>query len=905
MKVNQAKRRVLVQALSAREHTSVAKYVLNALRELGTYSILAAEAPTLASHLADRFVLNPEWSSEALIALARQERITQFLPLHGVDSPLLNFNDSHLSASKLTERHHWLTELAINNFNVPKFWFAHSRADFSEFSQNQSIHLIPTRSQPPFGDPDFAYRSFSSASACLNYLEEKSRDATLFQKNKNFSGMGFGRYLCELRPQKNSFIRVQCCFSENNAHIYDAYEISLASPGDYFTPQMIQGPISLNSSHKAELERLLAQVQSSHKIACVPWIIDFIELDDDKKLQIHDFRPGLDSSWVWAAGAGKDSVLAQLLAQMGLGDSPKKIAKIHYFQRKLPKMPKGNVLEAIKAPADKESINAVIKIVRPPSLEPGTHLPLRPSLYNNPIQLWSSSISEQDVGRGMLQLESEVFIETKNFAPIDPTFKSDRITPRVGVLEFLDPMHKFKVLQGNAGAIYYFGNIDRPWIEVLELLERGIFPEKLRGNFAFAYIPWEWPEQQRGPRLMAAVDHIASMPMFHSDRYISFHYSAIAAAVARDAGSEIHQPGFFDIGFYWESHFFWGFNASERTAITEIRRVPLGCYFERWQATNRGAHHEYLNIFSLMEDRPLDLGEFRETLESVIQRGCGEENALLLSGGTDSSTLLAAISRMGLKKKFTYVTACSKAETFSELPLISEMERLHNIRVERFWAPTILFQVEPFLLDPPSNNFFWREYSFHYRRGATASIYHPGLKSVMTGESGDQVFGGPKPRKIIPMILQKRDWNWRDVARQYIHLCMREVFLEWQGYANSPLVDAYLEKSAEAGNIYEETCARLETMLERMPSKDLLNRLLALNLYLKGPYGLFHYSQEPYPYYHPYSSWEIVRLGLATRSQDKMGNGGRLKDHYFRAYQEGLVERAWRAPKIGTAIPFR
>ena len=80
---------------------------------------------------------------------------------------------------------------------------------------------------------------------------------------------------------------------------------------------------------------------------------------------------------------------------------------------------------------------------------------------------------------------------------------------------------------------------------------------------------------------------------------------------------------------------------------------------------------------------------------------------------------------------------------------------------------------------------------------------------------------------------------------------------------------------------------------------------LNLNLLFKGPYRLFHYSQDTNNYVHPFSNWNIVSLALKTRSKDKIYNKGRLKEVYYQAYKDYLIEDIWNAPKTGTTIPIK
>lgn len=458
-------------------------------------------------------------------------------------------------------------------------------------------------------------------------------------------------------------------------------------------------------------------------------------------------------------------------------------------------------------------------------------------------------------------------------------------------MQFLDPYSRFQTLQGVHGTLHFSGEIGLTWKLALDLLDEGKFPADARGCFAFVYLPRAGSSSK-----VFAVDHLCTIPLFYSQKFVSYHYSTIAAAEHGEIGRTYE----FDREFFWESQLFWGYTVSERTVLRNIKRVCPGHYRKNDRSI------QYLDLRNEMGEAPLKLDEFRATLEAIIEKKSGERNAMLVSGGTDSATLMAAVSKLGIQKRFKIVSVRSDVEMFKETSLIESLAAKLDLHVHFFSAKTIRIQREPQVQAPPSEMFLWKDYSFYYRRQAVESIDDGrGFHAVFTGECGDQLFGGPKLAKQIPLILQNGNWGPRDLARQYLHLSMREAFGEWQGYLSSPLVDMYLKADPLFRTVYEEMIERIAVFFDSMTTPDVINRLLNINLVFKGPYRMFHYSQDAYRFVHPFSQWEMVRLALRTRSDSKVYNKGRLKEAFYQAYKDRLIDDIWEAPKIGTAIPIR
>ncbi len=458
-------------------------------------------------------------------------------------------------------------------------------------------------------------------------------------------------------------------------------------------------------------------------------------------------------------------------------------------------------------------------------------------------------------------------------------------------MQLLDPHHRFKSLSGTHGTLHHSGRVNFSWFEIIQKIENENFPENIRGNFAFIYIPFEHKKN-----FIAVVDHLTSVPLFISSHFCSSHFATLAEKEKTIKDFE------YDKEFYWESQLFWGYTASDRTTLTSIKRIPPG---HKWQ---NGKATKYLDLNQHIDTQKLSNAEFTETLERVIKREMGSMNGLLASGGTDSATLMAIVSKLKLQKKFRIMSVRSNIEIQNEKLLIDKLAKKINLEINYFDAPTLSVGKNKNSSDIPSEMFLWKDYSFLYRKMAVAHFDNQDLNCVFTGECGDQLFGGPKLAKQIPFLLQNKNWSSRDIAKQYINLSMRESALEWQGYQSSSLIEWYKTVDPDKNTfnrVYEETIERIANFFDSMDTTDLLNRLLNINLVFKGPYRLFHYSQDACYFSHPFADWEIVALSLRSRSQDKIYNKGRLKEIFYQSYQKHLINEIWEAPKTGTAIPIQ
>lgn len=445
------------------------------------------------------------------------------------------------------------------------------------------------------------------------------------------------------------------------------------------------------------------------------------------------------------------------------------------------------------------------------------------------------------------------------------------------------------------GTLYYWGNISAGFAALEKPLSERRVPQGLVGNFAWVYI--EKMQGNQRPWSVAMVDHLSSLPLFISDTAISYHFSTLVADF-----SARHPDFACDRHFFWESQLLWGFTVSRRTIVKGIERVrSCSVWID-------GEQRQQLDLNNFMGEEPLTPQRLREEILATLSAGIKPVTAALVSGGTDSATLLAAVAVLGIKDQVRFVSFHSPDEINNETAMLERLRKKLALEVTFFESPSLDVKLgvlpkagEPFA---PSNCFFWHDYSFYFRREAIVGVDKGDVVQGMSGECGDQLFGGPKTSKHMAFATQSSSWSARDIARQYIHLCMRESMLEWQGVKYSPLVEWYKQLDPIALEVYEDMIAHIAIIFESFQTNDLLNRFLNLNLLLKGRYRLFHYSQDAYDFFHPFAEWNLVSLALRSRSCDKIFSGGRLKEICYRAFEQELIEEIWNAPKTGNTVPI-
>jgi len=312
--------------------------------------------------------------------------------------------------------------------------------------------------------------------------------------------------------------------------------------------------------------------------------------------------------------------------------------------------------------------------------------------------------------------------------------------------------------------------------------------EKLEGMFAFAF--WDG----RSGHLLLARDRMGIKPLYYHAGPRGFAFASEVKVLERAQICSLtvdHDAV--------DSFLAYGAVIGPNTIFKEIRELEPG-HVLRVSARGEVAESEYWSLSrSLAESTPADCQDFDHAVEQIRERLEYAVNSHLvsdvpvgvfLSGGVDSS-LLALVASRYAKSPITLLTVAFPEQEFSELPYARQIARglPHHHEVVTL-TPEQLRDLLPLALgamDQPTvdgiNTFVIS------RVGAGL-----GLKVLLTGIGGDELFGGYTTFAKVPRLL-KYGAGLRPAARVLAKLRTKNP-IQWQKVADAGplrnLSEAYL-----------------------------------------------------------------------------------------------------------------
>lgn len=444
---------------------------------------------------------------------------------------------------------------------------------------------------------------------------------------------------------------------------------------------------------------------------------------------------------------------------------------------------------------------------------------------------------------------------------------------------FLPGSHPgFVTLRTPGSTLYHSGDASLPWATVQERLERGAFPTELRGNFAFV---WEGPDDT-----VAAVDHLATIPLFYSDTAVAPLFHELQATIA--------EPRVDGVCFQ-QMRTLLGHSIGERTTVAQIARLVPG------HSLARGKQVCFLDLGEIETDEALGPGPIGELVEMELKKRLapGRDNALLLSAGTDSTALAGVTRKLGLEPRFDYLHLYSDRQWLSEARLAQRVaqEMQLPLRMIRVRAAGHELPDEPARLRA-----FWLDDYFAAKVLGVRAAGHE-ASTLFTGELGDQLFGGPKTEILVHHLLARGRADARELAAVWLN--QAHSWGRASGFTPSLGMQKRLDEEPGFPAVLEELTEHLARTFREAKSRDLLNRVLLLNLVVKGPFRLYPSSQDPRRWALPFAAWSVVEQALRTPSRHKIAEGGTLKAIYRTLWGPWLSPIPWQTAKSGMRIPMK
>jgi asparagine synthase (glutamine-hydrolysing) len=404
--------------------------------------------------------------------------------------------------------------------------------------------------------------------------------------------------------------------------------------------------------------------------------------------------------------------------------------------------------------------------------------------------------------------------------------------------------------------------------------------QKLRGMFAFALY------DERKGRLLLVRDRLGKKPLhyaLHNDTLLFASEIKAILAVRPDLGKVNHEALL--------QYMYFGYVPDSATVFEAIQKLPPGhlLEFEKGKAHIRQYWDlpEYGTYDPNSEEELLDEME-RKLAEAVRIRLIADVPlGAMLSGGTDSSTIVALMSRASSQPVKTFSIGFRHAD-FNEAPYARLVAQTfgtdhHELIVEPDLVDTVTYLTnrleEPFADSSMLPTYF------------ICCLARKYVKVALSGDGGDEAFAGYDRYRIH---LEDRSHDWiplwaRRWYRQHVHPLIPyampgrnlaySISLPWQERYTEGI--SFQSFQREMGILTEEFVAEngaplalFRRYLDNAPARDPLSRVLYLDTKTYLPGDILT---------------KVDRMSMATSLEARVP----MLDHVFLEWVTGLAPR-WK-----------
>ena len=263
-------------------------------------------------------------------------------------------------------------------------------------------------------------------------------------------------------------------------------------------------------------------------------------------------------------------------------------------------------------------------------------------------------------------------------------------------------------------------------------------PGHLHGMFAF--VIWD----QRINRFFMARDRFDIKPLYWSQNARSFMFASTPQALlaSGEIDRSIDPAGL---------HFQYTLHAvipAPRTILNGIRKLEPGCF--AWvDEKGKSESTAYWKLTAQRPENPLSEDEWVEAVHDQLQQAVRKRNdvadvpvGVLLSGGLDSSLLVALLAELGLKEVHTFSVGFEDQpeEKGSEFEYSDLVVDRYQTRHHKFLVPNShVLERMPEAVDAMSEPMFGQDAVAFYLLSEKVSRE---VKVVQSGQGADEVFGG-------------------------------------------------------------------------------------------------------------------------------------------------------------------
>ncbi len=327
---------------------------------------------------------------------------------------------------------------------------------------------------------------------------------------------------------------------------------------------------------------------------------------------------------------------------------------------------------------------------------------------------------------------------------------------------------------------------------ILELLRKkgNQALSELNGMFAFAY----WDDTAKS--FLLARDRVGIKPLFYKETEDGIIFaSEIKSILEICTDKKSVNPKLFD------SYMSLGYCPSNETLFEDIKKVPPGHYLEIINNTITVTKY-----WDMEFDKTLDKGEqyyinktqdlFEESVK--LQLRSDVPLGVFLSGGIDSSAVVAMMHKLGVKDIKTFSVAWDYGSEFDETQYARKVAKQFNTEHTEYF------------MDAQAFKDFLPQYIRHMdepvTEAAAISLYYLALKTkekvtvVLSGEGADEVFGGYSIYKYLQVVENYK--KLPKLLHKIINPVLRILGPKFSKYAD--LSEVPLEKSYTGVSFYDD-----------------------------------------------------------------------------------------------------
>ncbi len=327
---------------------------------------------------------------------------------------------------------------------------------------------------------------------------------------------------------------------------------------------------------------------------------------------------------------------------------------------------------------------------------------------------------------------------------------------------------------------------------VLQLLKQeGVKAlSKFNGMYAFAF--WDASQQE----LLLVRDRVGIKPLFYKETPAGIIFaSEIKSILAIDPSPCSVNKALID------SYMSLGYCPSNETLFEGIKKVPPGHYIK---ISNKELIETQYWDFSIKREKDRGEGHYIKQIQTLfedsvkLQLRSDVPLGVFLSGGIDSSAVVAMMSKLGNDNIKTFSVAWDYGEDFNETRYARQIAEQYNTD-----------HTEYFMTANDFKNFlpqFIKHMDEPVAESAAISLYYLALKTkekvtvVLSGEGADEVFGGYSIYKYMDLVAKYK--RLPNLIRQVLTPLLKPLNSKLKKYLN--LSQLPLEQTYAGVSFYDE-----------------------------------------------------------------------------------------------------